>query len=39
MSPKLQLEPDLTLEKAITMARQSELIKVKNVVSDLPTAK
>lgn len=30
VSQKLQLEPDLTLEKAISIARQSELIKVQN---------
>ncbi|XP_041638494.1 ral GTPase-activating protein subunit beta-like [Cheilinus undulatus] len=30
VSQKLQLEPDLTLEKAVSIARQSELIKVQN---------
>lgn len=30
VSQKLQLEPDLTLEKAINMARQSELIKAQS---------
>ncbi|KAK7925769.1 hypothetical protein WMY93_008079 [Mugilogobius chulae] len=30
VSQKLQLEPDLTLEKAISIARQSELIKTQN---------
>lgn len=30
VSQKLQLEPDLTLEKAISIARQSELIKAQN---------
>lgn len=30
VSQKLQLEPDLTLEKAISITRQSELIKAQN---------
>ncbi|KAK7925258.1 hypothetical protein WMY93_007568 [Mugilogobius chulae] len=30
VSQKLQLEPDLTLEKAISITRQSELIKTQN---------
>ncbi|XP_024119315.1 uncharacterized protein LOC112140549 [Oryzias melastigma] len=33
ISQKLQLEPDLTLENAIKMARQSELIKMQNAGS------
>ena len=32
LSMKLQMDPDLTLDKAVTMARQSEAIKQQQVV-------
>ena len=36
MSQKLQLESDLTLEKAINMARQSELVKAQSLTARSP---